>query len=299
MTVAAAIAAFLENMGAERGLSSHTLVAYGSDLAQFSDFLAKRGIAEPSSITTDHAIAFLAALHRLGLAPATLTRKGVTLKMWAQWLCRDGICVEDWTANLEHNRSTDRRLPTTLTVSEFERLLHAPLEDTPEGLRDRAMLELMYGSGLRVSELVSLQSTEIDLTSCVVRPFGKRAKEREVPINEASRSALSRYLSAARPRLLKNKLPSPALFVTDHGGPMTRQHFWLLIQEYALNARITKHIGPHTLRHSFATHLLSGGADVRSIQEMLGHASVETTQRYTRVDVARLRVVYDKTHPKA
>jgi integrase/recombinase XerD len=299
MTLATAIAAYLENMDAERGLSAHTLSAYGSDLAQFSDFLAKRGVTVPVGITPDHAIAFLASLHRLGLAPTSLTRKAVTLKMWAQWLCREEICADDWTARLEANRSIGRRLPTTLSIAELDHLLRAPQCHTPEGMRDQAMLELMYGSGLRVSELVALQSTDLDITASVVRPFGKRAKEREVPVSEASKAALARYLSVARPQLLKNKPPSTALFVTDHGGPMTRHHFWLLIQDYAQQAGIAKKIGPHTLRHSFATHLLSGGADVRSIQEMLGHASVETTQRYTRVDVARLRAVYDKTHPRA
>jgi integrase/recombinase XerD len=161
------------------------------------------------------------------------------------------------------------------------------------------MLELMYGSGLRVSELVSLRMTDLDLQADLVRPFGKGLKERQVPLGAESKAALSRYLTAARPKLLVGKAPSPALFVTQQGGPMTREHFWRLVQNYAQAARIAKNIGPHTLRHSFATHLLSGGADVRVIQELLGHASVETTQRYTRVDVARLRAVYDKTHPRA
>ena len=299
MTLAVAIRAFLENMGAERGLSAQTLAAYGSDLAQFSAALAKRGVDAPEAVTSDHAVAFLAALHRAGLAPATLARKATTLKVWAQYLCREGVCAEDWAARMEVGRSKDRRLPTTLTLAELERLLRAPSGDTPEGIRDRAMLELMYGSGLRVSEMVSLRVADLDTHAGLVRPFGKGAKERQVPLGDQSRAALTHYLAAARPRLLKNKPPSPALFVTDHGGPMTRHHFWLLIQDYAQEAQIARRIGPHTLRHSFATHLLSGGADVRAIQEMLGHVSVETTQRYTRVDVARLRAIYDKTHPRA
>ena len=161
------------------------------------------------------------------------------------------------------------------------------------------MLELMYGSGLRVSELITLQTTHMDMRAGLVRPFGKGAKERQVPLGEAAQAALAAYLETARPALMRNKPPSSALFVTDHGGPMTRQHFFLLIKGYAQEAQIARPVTPHTLRHSFATHLLEGGADLRAIQEMLGHASVETTQRYTRVDVARLRAVYDKTHPRA
>ncbi len=299
MTLASAISGFLDNMNAERGLSPHTLDAYGGDLAQFAAALDRRGVASPADITPDHAISHLAMLHRRGLAPATLARKATTLKMWAQFLCREGVCAADWTARLEGTRPKGRRLPTTLSVAEVDRLLHAPPGGTPEGVRDRAMLELMYGSGLRVSELVTLQAADVDTQSDLVRPLGKGAKEREVPLGARSKAALAHYLSQARPLLLKNKPPSPFLFVTDHGGPMTRHHFRHLVQDYAQEARIAKSIGPHTLRHSFATHLLAGGADVRAIQEMLGHASVETTQRYTHVDVARLRAVYDKTHPRA
>ncbi len=157
----------------------------------------------------------------------------------------------------------------------------------------------MYGCGLRVSELVALNAGDVDLRAGLVRPFGKRGKERQVPLGEGVHETLSAYLAQARPLLLAHKPPTPALFVTRHGGPMTRQHFLVLVKTYAQEAGIARPISPHALRHSFATHLLSGGADLRAIQEMLGHASVQTTQRYTRVDVARLREVYDKTHPRA
>ncbi len=290
---------FLHHLGGERGLSVHTQDAYGADLAQFIAFLEPRGVTRPADIMTDHAVAFLSALHRQGLAPATLARKASALKTWAAFLCREGVCPADWTTHLETGKRKSLRLPTTLSRAEIERLLRAPSPDTPEGVRDRAMLELMYGSGLRVSELLVLKLTDIDLGAGLVRPFGKGAKERQVPLGDLSKTALSAYLATARPLLLRNKPPSPALFVTDHGGPMNRQNFWQRLKAYAQYAQIAKNIHPHTLRHSFATHLLSGGADVRAIQEMLGHASVETTQRYTRVDVARLRAVYDKTHPRA
>ena len=291
--------AFLDNLAAERGLSPHTLAAYDSDLSQFAAFLAARGVAAPAQIAPDHAAAFLAALNRRGQAAATVRRKASALKMWAQYLCREGVCAADWTAQADLGRKRPPRLPTTLSPAELDRLLAAPSLATPEGVRDRAMLELMYGSGLRVSELVSLPAAAVDLREGLVRPFGKGGKERQVPLSDASRALLTHYLAIARALLLRNKPPSPALFVTDHGGPMTRRHFWQLIKGYAQDAQIAKPVTPHSLRHSFATHLLSGGADVRAIQEMLGHASVQTTQRYTAVDLARLRQAYDKAHPRA
>ena len=161
------------------------------------------------------------------------------------------------------------------------------------------MLETMYGCGLRVSELVSLQTASVDLRARLVRPFGKGKKERLVPLGDGAGETLSAYLKSARPLLLAKKPPTPFLFVTKRGGPMTRHHFLVLVKQYARQAGIARTISPHALRHSFATHLLSGGADLRAIQEMLGHVSVQTTQRYTQVDVARLREVYDKTHPRA
>lgn len=290
---------FLDGMAGERGLSVHTLDAYTSDLAQFFQSLQAQGVTTPAEITPDHAAAFLATLRRQGLAPATVLRKAITLRTWAHFLCEEGACAQDWTAPLDLGRFKALRLPTTLSAAEVARLLESPPTDTPHGLRDRAMLELMYGSGLRVSELITLRTADLDLRAGLVRPIGKGDKERQVPLGDESKAALATYMTKARPVLLRNKSPSPALFVTEQGGPMTRQRFWSLIEGYAQDAQIAKRVTPHTLRHSFATHLLAGGADVRAIQEMLGHASVETTQRYTRVDVARLREVYDRTHPRA
>ena len=294
-----AIDSFIAGLAAERGLLPHTLAAYRSDLTQFVAFLTRRDIHRPEQVSPDDAVAFLALLRGQGLASASITRKATVLRLFAGFLCREGLCARDFTATLDTGRPRAPRLPTTLSVAEMERLLAAPGLTTPEGRRDRAMLEMMYGSGLRVSELVALKSDDVDVRAGLVRPFGKGAKERQVPLGEAAQAALAVYLETARPMLLRGKPPSPALFVTDHGGPMTRQHFFFLIKTYAQEARIARRVTPHTLRHSFATHLLEGGADLRAIQEMLGHASVETTQRYTRVDVARLRAVYDKTHPRA
>ena len=293
------IAAFIENLGAERGLSPATLAAYRSDLTQFASLLAQRGVQQPDGICADDALLFLAARRGQGQASATLTRKASVLRLFAGFLCREGLCAQDFTATLEVGRARAARLPTTLSIAEMGRLLAAPSPATPEGRRDRAMLEMMYGSGLRVSELVSLRAAQVDLAAGLVRPFGKGGKERQVPLGDAAKAGLVAYLETSRPKLMGDKPVVDALFVTDHGGPMTREHFFRLVQNYAQEAQIARSVTPHTLRHSFATHLLEGGADLRAIQEMLGHASVETTQRYTRVDVARLRAVYDRTHPRA
>ncbi len=292
--------AFLANMSAERGLSPNTLTAYQQDLTQFIGYLQERQIAHPAAITPELVQGFQTQGRRDGLHGLSLARKATSVKMWMQFLCRDGVLAADPTEAIDLGKPTPLRLPTTLSLPEIERLLLAPPSDTPEGVRDRAMLEMMYGCGLRVSELIALKLEDVDARAGLVRPFGKGNKERQTPMGEGVQGTLAAYLAHARPRLLENKpIPTSALFVTRHGGPMTRHHFVLLVKGYAQEAQIAKPISPHTLRHSFATHLLSGGADLRAIQEMLGHASVQTTQRYTQVDVARLREVYDRTHPRA
>lgn len=290
--------AYLANLSAERGLSENTLTAYRQDLTQFIAYLEAQEITNIAAITPGHVYGFLASLRQSGLSPASIRRKAISLKLWMQFLCRDDYRKDDPTQAVEIGKLS-QRLPTTLSLPEIERLLTAPPLDTPEGVRDRAMLEMMYGCGLRVSELVALKREDVDLRAGLVRPFGKGGKERQVPLGDGVRETLSAYLTSARPELLKSKPLTPFLFVTRQGGPMTRQHFLVLVKGYARQAGITRTISPHVLRHSFATHLLSGGADLRAIQEMLGHASVQTTQRYTRVDVARLREVYDRTHPRA
>ena len=285
-------------MSAERGLSEHTLTAYRYDLTQFLAALAAQDVADIKAVTPGHVYGFLAGLRRQGLRPASITRKAISVRLWMQFLCRDGHRPDDPTLAVETGKLA-QRLPTTLSLPEIERLLTAPPEGTAAGLRDRAMLETMYGSGLRVSELMALKCEDVDLRARLVRPFGKGGKERQVPLGDGAHDTLTAYLASARPLLLAKKPPTPFLFVTRQGGPMTRRHFLMLVKAYAREAGIVRTISPHVLRHSFATHLLSGGADLRAIQEMLGHASVQTTQRYTHVDVARLREVYDRTHPRA
>ena len=289
---------YLAGLSAERGLSPNTLAAYGQDLTQLLDFLEEQGVSDVRAVTPEHVRGFLAGLRAAGLRPASLRRKMASIRRWMGFLCERGLRADDPTLPVELGRAP-QRLPVTLSLPEVERLLTSPPAHTPEGLRDRAMLETMYGCGLRVSELVALRAGDVDLRAGLVRPFGKGGKERQVPLGDGVRDTLTAYLAAARPLLLARKPPAPALFVTRRGGPMTRTHFLLLVKKYAQDARIAKTISPHVLRHSFATHLLSGGADLRAIQEMLGHASVQTTQRYTAVDIARLREVYDRTHPRA
>ncbi len=290
--------AYLANLSAERGLSEQTLTAYRYDLTQFVDFLRRENITQARMVTPGLVYDFLASLRRAGLAPASLTRKTISLKLWMQYLCREEVIDADPALAVDPPK-TAVRLPNTLSLSEIERLLTTPNVQTPEGVRDRAMLETMYGCGLRVSELVSLETRSVDLRARLVRPFGKGKKERLVPLGDGVSETLTAYLNTARPALLAKKPPTPFLFVTKRGGPLTRNHFLNLVKAYARDAGIARTISPHALRHSFATHLLSGGADLRAIQEMLGHVSVATTQRYTQVDVARLREVYDRTHPRA
>ena len=291
--------AYLANLSAERGLSSNTLIAYRQDLTQFLAHLEGRHVTDVGAISGADVESFLAWGRQSGLKGSSLARKAASVKTWMQFLCRDGHRQDDPTETSELGKPPPQRLAQTLSFPEIERLLRAPDPTAPEGLRDRAMLETAYGCGLRVSELVALKVSDVDMRAGLLRPFGKGGKERQVPLGDAVRDTLAAYLSGARPKIIQGKPPAPFLFVTRQGGPMTRQHFVLLVKSYARAAGVSKTISPHTLRHSFATHLLSGGADLRAIQEMLGHASVQTTQRYTQVDVARLREVYDRTHPRA
>jgi integrase/recombinase XerD len=290
---------FLDDLAAERGLSRHTIDAYDNDLSQFLTYLEARQIRDAAAIDGSIAEAYVVVLRRRNLAPASIARKCTALRLFARFLYGEGHASCDFGAPLEGGFKQPKRLPVTISVSEVNRLLAAPPDSLPAGLRDRAMLELAYGSGLRVSELIALRVADVDLARKLVRPFGKGRKQRQVPMSDASCTLLQRYLTHARPALLQGSPATPALFVTHFGGPLTRGHFWRLVKRYAATAGLPKPVKPHTLRHSFATHLLAGGADVRAIQEMLGHVSIETTQRYTRVDVARLRAAYDKAHPRA
>lgn len=291
-----ALDSFLEHLVVERGLAQNSLEAYRSDLARFLEYLASRGQA----VTTLDRIEiprYLLALREAGLGPRSVARHLSAIRQLHRFLVREGIANEDPTAHVDSPRPW-RRLPAVLSIQEVDRLLAAELPPTPQGLRDRAMLELMYASGLRVSELVGLKLADLDLGVGVVRVLGKGNKERLVPVGETAALRLRAYHADGRPRLETGR-PSPFLFLARHGGGLTRQAFWQLIKRQAAVAGIRKPVTPHTLRHSFATHLLERGADLRAVQLMLGHADIGTTQIYTHVSRARLKAIYEKHHPRA
>jgi integrase/recombinase XerD len=287
---------FCDALWLEDGLSPRSLESYRRDLTQLFAWLAPQGIA-PDQIQRDRIQAFLA--HRTldeGIAARSLARQLTAIKRFHRWLLREGRRTDDPTLTVEAPR-LPKPLPKTLTEAEVEALLAAPDVDTPLGLRDKAMLEALYAAGFRVSELVGLPLAAVSLTDGVARVMGKGRKERLVPLGEDAREWIARYASDARPGLLKGK-GSEALFVTERGGPMTRQMFWYLIKRHALHAGIRSPLSPHTLRHAFATHLLNHGADLRVVQMLLGHADIATTQIYTHVAKERLKRLHAVHHPR-
>ncbi|MGC9457641.1 MAG: site-specific tyrosine recombinase XerD, partial [Halothiobacillaceae bacterium] len=278
---------FVEALWFEEGLGAQTRQAYASDLRQFARWL---GMDQPLDAADRGAILrYLGELMAAGLKARTVARKRAALRRYFGWLNRQGIRPDDPSADVEAPR-TGRPLPKTLSESDVERLLEAPDPSTTMGLRDRAMLEVLYASGLRVSELVGLGLSQIDLNRGVLRTFGKGRKERLVPLGEEAVDWCRKYLSEARPELLGER-ECPLLFVTRRGTGMTRQAFWHLIKRHALDAGLGELPSPHTLRHAFATHLLNHGADLRALQMLLGHANLSTTQIYTHVATARLKAL--------
>jgi len=291
------IARFLHYLRVERGASAHTQDAYSRDLHQLAAFARKRGFALRESLGEDGLLAFAQHLRQQGLAEVSIERKLCAARAFARFLRQEGVLPEEPATSVSAFR-LPRKLPNALSRREVDNLLSQPDTRTPLGLRDRAMLELAYAAGLRVSELVGLRLQDIDLQEGFVRVFGKRAKERWVPFGDSAKSAIQDYLRLARPRLL-GKRSEDYLFLSERGTPLSRTQFWLRLKQYVQQAGISRPVSPHTLRHSFAVHLLQGGADLRVVQEMLGHASINTTQIYTRVSIDRLREVYTKHHPRA
>jgi integrase/recombinase XerD len=294
------VAEYLGYLSVERGASPHTIAAYGRDLADYVAFLASRGVGEPDRVTRDDVTAFIAELRARGLAPSTIERRVAALKGFHKFLVRESITENHPTARLPLPKVPER-LPQTLSIGDLDRLLSQPYPDSPAGLRDRAILETLYGSGLRVSELTGLDLTDLDLAEGFVRVFGKGGKERLAPIAGMAAHALDAYLRNGRPLLRPKKSLAPAdgsaVFVSVRGHRMTRQAVFSIVKAYG--ARVGLELHPHTLRHSFATHLLEGGADLRALQEMLGHADISTTQVYTHVDRRHVREEYLTTHPRA
>ncbi len=287
---------FLNYLTVERGLARNTLEAYGRDLARYLDFLDKEGIAAPDAIGPPTVLRFLARLRDAGLAPRSRARALVALRMFHKFLLSEGYATRNPTALVEAPKSL-AALPHTLTPTEVERLLAAPQGEAPLELRDRAMLEVLYATGLRVSELVGLKQADLQLDVGYLTAFGKRSKQRIVPLGEVAIAELGRYLRYGRPQLDKGTA-GPLLFLNRLGRGLTRQGFWKIIKRRTRQAGIGKRITPHTLRHSFATHLLENGADLRAVQSMLGHADISTTQIYTHVTRERLRRLHEQHHPR-
>jgi integrase/recombinase XerD len=291
---------FLSHLEFERGLSRNTLSAYRTDLLQFGTFLGGRGLEATDAAAADLSdfLAGLAAGN--GKAPcsaATVSRKAACLRSFYRHLRREEIVDDDPTAELAAPRR-GRKLPNVLSMSEVQHLLAQPRGDEPTAIRDRALLELMYASGLRASETIGLEVGDIDLKNGTLRARGKGSKERLVPVGGKAATALSAYLRGARPKLLSSAGEN-RLFVNFRGGPLTRQGLYKIVQRHARSAGLADRMSPHTLRHSFATHLLAGGCDLRSVQEMLGHADVSTTQMYTHLSGEDLKRAYFDAHPRA
>lgn len=290
------IVEFISYLNVERGLADNTRESYQRDLKHFSEFLSStRGSIERATRTT--IISYLLLLEKQGKKTATVARRLAAIKSFYGYLVREGVLDKDPTEHLESPK-LDKRLPTVLSVEEVEELLRQPDPTTPGGQRDRAMLELLYATGIRVSELVSLDVSAVNVDLGFVRCMGKGSKERLVPMHATARRSIADYLNRGRPQLTRDPLVG-ALFVNHHGRRLTRQGFWKIVKGYAQQAQIDKAITPHTLRHSFATHLLENGADLRAVQELLGHADISTTQIYTHITKGRLKEVYARTHPRA
>ena len=286
---------FLDGIWLESGLSANTLAAYRTGLLAFQIWLAKKGLTL-EQVTRADLLAYLAANVRSGLSPRSSARHLSTLRRFYRYLLIQGRTQADPTADVR-SPVIGRPLPKNISEQGVEKLLSTPPRDTALGSRDRAMLETMYASGLRVSELVGLTLNELDLTTGLVRVVGKGGRERIVPLGEEASESLREYLGQARSDLLKAQL-TDAVFVTRRGGPMTRQAFWQLIKRYAQQAGIGAEFSPHSLRHAFATHLLNHGADLRSVQMLLGHTDLSTTQIYTHAARARLQSLHGTHHPR-
>lgn len=288
---------FIHYLAVERGLSQNTLESYQRDLIGYTNFLIKGGLRDVNQTRRTSVIAYLAELQNNGRATSTISRNLASIRAFYVFLLRDGLIDGDPTVNLESPK-IEKRLPHVLSVQDVEALLDAPDLRESAGLRDKAMLELLYATGIRVSELVSLNTDDINLNMGFLKCYGKGAKERIIPLGSIALKFLQDYAERSRRQLLRSK-EETSLFLNHHGQRLTRQGFWKIIKKYAKQANIKKDITPHTLRHSFATHLLENGADLRSVQEMLGHADISTTQIYTHITKSRLKEVYAKTHPRA
>ncbi|MBU1148133.1 MAG: site-specific tyrosine recombinase XerD [Candidatus Omnitrophica bacterium] len=287
---------FLGYLSVERGLAKNTLVSYKRDLQKFFDYLKSRRVASVERVSRQMIGSFMLAEKDRGLSANSVSRELACLKTFFKFLVRERKITEDATSVIESPKLW-KRLPDTMDLDEVEKLLKMPNVREIMGARDKASLELMYATGMRVSELINLKMDDVNMNLGFVKCFGKGGKERIVPFGKKAKESITRYLDRARPSFLKKKV-SNALFLTRLGKPMSRQTFWKTIKKYTREARIKKDITPHSLRHSFATHMLERGADLRIVQELLGHADISTTQIYTHVSKDRLKSIHKKFHPR-
>lgn len=299
MEITPTITAFLTHVRVEKGLSTNTVSAYRRDLLKFDEFAKKSKLAL-EAVRSDDLVDFLASLYRQKLESRTVARHLVTLRSFFRFARVQELISEDPSLNLESPKIR-RSLPGYLRLEEVEKILARPDEKTPLGLRDRAMLEVLYSTGLRVSELISLRVMDVDRSVGCIRCIGKGDKERIVPIGKKALSLVERYLRDARPKLVAKKQQplAPTLFINRRGGPLSRVGVWKILSAYGRQAGLRVALTPHMLRHSFATHLLERGADLRSVQLMLGHSDISTTQIYTHVVEERLKQIYKAHHPRA
>ena len=291
------LADYLAYLKVERGLAQNTVLSYERDLKKFIDFLQKQSITDFTVVSRQQIITYLLKLQEEKMAPASVSRNLASIRSLFSYLSIEKFLEQDPSSDLDSPKLS-KKLPKVITIEEIEKLLDQPDQSDKFGIRDRAMLELLYASGLRVSELISLELDDVNLELGFLQCEGKGSKERIVPLGKIASDYINRYLVNSRPKLVKNTLQK-SLFVNFHGKPMTRQGFWKIIKKYGKQSGIETEITPHTFRHSFATHLLENGADLRSVQEMLGHADISTTQIYTQVTQKKLQRVHKEFHPRA
>lgn len=288
---------FLAYITVEKGLSKNTLESYGRDVRKFLTFLEEQEIKAVQDIKYENILDFLSSFKKQGFSDTTTVRTIVSIKQFFKYLLIEKIIQEDPSSQIQTPKMK-KSIPGVISLEDVEKILNAPDENTPEGIRDLAMLEVLYATGIRVSELISLKLNEVNFEMGFIIVYGKGSKERIVPMGTEAQEKLKTYMADSRPVLLKQR-DCKELFVTRRGKGMTRQGFWKLIKTYALKSDIRKSISPHTLRHSFATHLLERGADLRTIQIMLGHSDISTTQIYTHVENERLKEIHKKYHPRS
>ena len=290
--------AYLNHLAVERNFSGNTIMAYRNDLYSLIKHLDAKRVPDWEKVSADHLAGFLLMLQERGYSETTRARKTASVRSFFAFLVDDRILESSPAVEL-NSPKIGRSLPNALTEDEITRLLDAPLAvDTPESRRDKAMLELLYATGMRVTELVSLRLSDVNLTGSYVRCIGKGNKERLIPFHEQAMDAVAFYIEDARNSFLNGHPKEQALFLNRRGEQLTRQGFWLILKEYARRASITNLVTPHTLRHSFATHMLRGGASLRQVQEFLGHASIASTQIYTHLTDDHLREQFEEAHPR-